>query len=221
MVDGEMIEQPDDGEMREKSNDALTFANEIAIADDEDYKVVGEFVVGLKDVRKRIKSLYYDGVDGTKGRGPVPLSRAAWQANIDAYNSVDNVAKKAVGIAGGKMETYIVERDRKSVEAKLKADKERADKAAALEAGGKTAEARAVSMAPPPPMPDRPVVAGLRVAKGWDFEINDESKLPREYLKPDEKAIRDVVKALGDKTNIAGVRVFPSAGIAGAGGKRK
>lgn len=44
--------------------------------------------------------------------------------------------------------------------------------------------------------------------EGWDFEIVDPAKLPREYLVPDVQAIRGTVKALGQGAHIPGVRIF-------------
>lgn len=55
-------------------------------------------------------------------------------------------------------------------------------------------------------MPKR--VEGLGFAENWTFEIEDESKLPREYLVPDRVAIGKTVKALKGRTAIAGVRAF-------------
>ena len=39
-------------------------------------------------------------------------------------------------------------------------------------------------------------------------EITDFALLPREYLIPDDSAIGKVVRALGNRTNIPGVRVY-------------
>lgn len=49
---------------------------------------------------------------------------------------------------------------------------------------------------------------GMGYREHWDFEIVDPSLLPREYLQPNEKAIREVVKALKGGAAIPGVRVF-------------
>jgi len=59
-----------------------------------------------------------------------------------------------------------------------------------------------------------PAVSGLSKRKGWGFEIQDESKIPREYLSVDETKIRRVVNALGPQANIPGVRVFPDTTFA-------
>lgn len=55
-------------------------------------------------------------------------------------------------------------------------------------------------------MPNR--VSGLGLAENWTFVIEDETKLPREYLIPDQQAIRRTVKAMKGRTNIPGVRAY-------------
>ena len=47
----------------------------------------------------------------------------------------------------------------------------------------------------------------------WNFQITDESLLPREYLMANEVKIRAVVKALKADTKIPGVRVFDEGGV--------
>jgi len=58
-------------------------------------------------------------------------------------------------------------------------------------------------------------VSGLSTREHWDFRITDPSKLPREYLIPNEAAIRSVVKGLKGQTNIPGVEVFRDDVVAG------
>lgn len=53
-----------------------------------------------------------------------------------------------------------------------------------------------------------PKVSGISTRKKWTFEILDITKLPAEYLKPNDTAIGGVVRALKDKTNIPGIRVY-------------
>ena len=64
--------------------------------------------------------------------------------------------------------------------------------------------------APPPPPPPVKVEAekieGLQMRKTWDFSIEDEKLIPREYLCVDEKKIGKVVKA--GIREIAGIRIF-------------
>ncbi len=64
-----------------------------------------------------------------------------------------------------------------------------------------------------PVTPTAEKTSGISKPKTWDFEIEDENAIPREYLIVDEKAVRGVVKAMKGKTNIPGVRVFQRGGI--------
>lgn len=57
-----------------------------------------------------------------------------------------------------------------------------------------------VSIAPPPK------AQGLSWRMDWDFEVEDEMLIPREYLKVDDVAIRRVCKSLKGKTRIPGIR---------------
>lgn len=73
---------------------------------------------------------------------------------------------------------------------------------------------QAAEMAPPPVVysaPSASKMVNVTNRTDWDYLIEDESKLPREYLIPNEKMIKGTVKAQKDKTNIPGVRVFPKS----------
>jgi phage-related minor tail protein len=61
---------------------------------------------------------------------------------------------------------------------------------------------------PPPPAVELEKTAGISYTEKWNFEITDEKLIPRDYLIPDEKKIRTIVKAMKGATNIPGVRVF-------------
>jgi len=66
-------------------------------------------------------------------------------------------------------------------------------------------------VAPPAP---KVTVQGASVRENWNFEIVDESLIPREYMMPDTVKIRRVVKAMKKETKIAGVRVFDAGTVA-------
>ena len=126
------------------------------------------------------------------------------------------------------------ERERLEAEARAQAEAEqrrlqaeaeaqRRQAAAGLEAIGETGDAARVLAAPvavptvvaaPVVMPSMPAMApppridGVSFRDDWDFEIENVALLPRDYLVPDEKKIRAVVKTLKAATNIPGVRVI-------------
>jgi len=221
MADGEIIPAvPSSAELKTETSEAVEFANEVAVIDDATYEIVGEFIVGLKVVRKRIKSIFYnDPKTGEVGKGHVPLMHSAWKAGLNAYNSLDEQAKKAEEIASDKLKTFIRERDAAEAKKKTNEIEKRAQEAEALAKVGKPAEARRVIARPlsVAPASVRPKIAGLSIPEGWDFEIEDEARLERKYLVPDLKAIKKIVSALGDKSAIPGVRVFKSHRLAGTG----
>lgn len=53
-----------------------------------------------------------------------------------------------------------------------------------------------------------PKVEGISFRTDWKWEVTDVSQVPREYMMVNEVAINGVVRAMKDKTNIPGVRVF-------------
>jgi len=52
-------------------------------------------------------------------------------------------------------------------------------------------------------------VEGISFSEIWRFEIENGDLIPKEYLLVDEKKIGQVVRALKDKCNIPGIRVYP------------
>ncbi len=123
------------------------------------------------------------------------------------------------------------EKQKREWEAKEKARLEEAER---LEAEGKAEEAQKAREAAekaaekaeereqqaaeafvPAPVVDSKVEVqkGVSTKVNWKFEVVDEMKVPREYLCVDEKAIGQVVRALKDKANIPGVRIYPESGI--------
>ena len=62
--------------------------------------------------------------------------------------------------------------------------------------------------APPAAVAPAPKAEGVWYREEWDFEVVEPGRVPREYLRVDEVALRAVVKALRGKAQIPGVRVF-------------
>ena len=123
------------------------------------------------------------------------------------------------------------EKQQREWEAKEKAKREEAEK---LEAEGKVEEARkarevadkaaakaeereqqAEQTFVPTPIVDSKVEKqeGVATKVNWKFEIINKSLIPRSYLKVDEVAIGQVVRALKRNTNIPGIRPYPESGI--------
>lgn len=84
---------------------------------------------------------------------------------------------------------------------------ERAEAAKIEQADAKRVAAELIPTAPVVHL-EQPKVAGVSSRQAWKFEIADASQIPREYLIPDEKAIGAVVRALGARASIPGVRTY-------------
>lgn len=89
------------------------------------------------------------------------------------------------------------------------------EEAALLEKQGQGDLAAAVieqaATAPPPVIAtplETPKNEGSSVAKKWRFRIVDADKVPAQFKIVDERKVRRVVDALGDKANIPGVEVY-------------
>lgn len=109
-----------------------------------------------------------------------------------------------------KEEAKARELEAKGRQAEADARRKAADEAEAQrmrDAESKRVAAESMPMAPVVHM-EAPKASGVSSRQAWKFEITNVALLPREYLLPDDKAIGGVVRALGDKCNIPGVRVY-------------
>lgn len=101
--------------------------------------------------------------------------------------------------------------------------KKKAEEAQRAREQGKEILATAIESAPiiapavvvPREVKPAPTVSGGTISsrEEWDFKIVDVNLIPREYLIPDEKTIRAVVKARKGSTQIPGIEVFARADV--------
>jgi len=97
--------------------------------------------------------------------------------------------------------------------ARKEAEEAQLARAMQLEKAGKKEQAAAVIEAPtqfiaPAKEEYKPATVNKRVTWG-DYEVTDPAAIPREYLMPDDKAIRKVIQGLKENTNIPGIRPVP------------
>lgn len=208
-------------EITEVETRALSVPNQaraISITDNATYEKAAEILLVIKDIRKEISDTF------------TPIKRkmdAAKKEVLDQEKRADIPLQEAEGIIKPKIADYLAEQERirKAEEDRLRAIAEKEEEerrlieAMELEAAGETEAAEEVISEPvyvPPPVVEKivPKIAGIVEKRTWTFEITDDSKLPRQYLVPDEKAIRAAVTSLKDRCNIPGVKVYPVTGIA-------
>lgn len=106
------------------------------------------------------------------------------------------------------------EEKRLQEEARKREEEARLQAAIEAEQHGEREEAEAIinerpAYVPPVVLPkSTPKVSGISYRDNWTFRITDPNKIPREYMVPNETAIRKVVSALKDKANIPGVEAY-------------
>lgn len=111
--------------------------------------------------------------------------------------------------------TKIREEMRKAERERAAEAEERFSKARELEKEGKPEEAEELRKEETTiaPVPKELKLDGTHLAETWDFEIVDESLIPRDFLVIDRVKIGKTVRMFKDKTNIPGVRVFSKTGV--------
>lgn len=190
----------------------LQEANQLAIATVEDLDAASELFNTLKNER--------DAHERARVVEKEPHLEAGRQ--VDAkWKPILTTLDSATTAIANKIRTFRREMERRAAEeqARLRAEQEKerlrlARQAEKAEARGLTDTADALireaeTMQPAIVQPAVPRhVPGLQTAERWTFVIEDESKLPREYLIPDQQAIRRTVQAMKGRTAIPGVRVY-------------
>lgn len=132
----------------------------------------------------------------------------------DPLDQAQRKIKRLMGEYDEEQERIRAEKERKLQEQARKEEEERRlAEAEAAEAAGETEVAEAileeeVEQAAVIVPKTTPKVSGMSFRVNWNFQITDETQIPREYLKPDEVKIGQVVRALKDKLSIPGIRIY-------------
>lgn len=202
----------DTNELLVTASERLREATELTIGSAEDLDAASE----LFNVTKRARDEY----ERERVAEKAPHLEAA--RAVDArWKPVLTTLDTAAESIANKIRAFRREMERRAAEeqARLRAEQEKerlrlARQAEKAEARGLTDTADALireaeTMQPAIVQPAVPRhVPGLQTAERWTFVIEDESKLPREYLIPDQQAIRRTVQAMKGRTAIPGVRVY-------------
>ena len=189
----------------------LSDVKTIAIRTPEQLQSAGDV---SNKIKTRIKQLDTERKELTK-----PLDEVKAKI-MDKYRPALEQLTQAQRLIDGVIAGYLEEQRKIQQEKQRKADeearkeKERAEAKAkewAAKGNDKKAEEwldkSETVVAPVIQAPDTKA-AGISTREDWDFEISDASLIPREYLIPDEKAIRAFVKATKGKKEIPGVKII-------------
>jgi len=193
-------------------NLAVTNANALIITDGEGLQTASIY---LKECNLRIKAI------GVEFDDIIKKAHEAHKASTSRRKLHLDPVNKAKAIISAKVSQYnvLVQRKRAEAEAEAKRkaqeeqDAQKIADAEVLQAEGETELAEAVLTEERPlevvqaPVAE-PEPEGLSYRDNWQFEIVSIKDIPTEYLQVNEKAIRQVVKALKGNTKIAGIKVI-------------
>ena len=187
-------------------------ARAVLITNNTTYQQACSILLIVKDLRKEIENVFK------------PMKKkldAAKKEILEQERKADLPLQEAEAFLKPQISKYIAEQEiikrkeeeRLREEARKRDEEERLKEALALEREGLKEEAKELIAEPvyvaPIVLPEfTPKISGISTQKRWTFRIVDVTKIPHQYLIPDEKAIRQVVRALRNKANIPGIEVY-------------
>lgn len=214
------IKEPDTKEVEAQGAQLLKRAMELVINDDASFQVAGEIMLDAKKCQKAVEWLYAESIS---------LAHKLHKSLCAKSNLLSTPAITAEMTAKRKMGVYQQEieqarraeadRLRKQAEAQAEADRiakaqEQMDKGD-LKGCEQTLEAPAAPVVVRVQTPEPPKLAGVSFRDEVKFEITDPDAIPRNLCCPDEKKIRNFVKAMGANAVIPGVRVWIEKVVSG------
>ncbi len=166
----------------------------------------------IEESKKKIIAFFREPLEYL-ARAEIAVKKAmiGWQTEQERIRREEEA--KLAEIQRKEAERLQREADKEAARAEsLKTDKAKA--AAAAKAEELKAQAEATTAIAPTVESTVEEVSGISTRKVWKFKIEDISKLPREYMIPDEKYIGQIVRASKGKKEIPGVKIYSEDVIA-------
>lgn len=202
---------PDTAPMQSAGTDLVTRAEAMKVTNAEQFQEAGQLLLDAKALVRKIQGEF------------APSKKAAHEAHksvvqlearmLEAPQHAENVLKRVIG-AWQAAETKRIrdEEQRLAAIARKEQEDRQLAEAAQLEASGQKELAEEVVSRPvvaPVVSIPKPAVRGVTTVMLRRYRIVDASKINRQFLIPDETAIRKVVEALGkDAEQVVGGIVF-------------
>lgn len=207
------IIEPDSKEMEVQGASLLERSKAIVITDDASFQAAGELLLEIKKGRKAVEWLYAESIKAAHGLHKMLCGKSNL---LDSpMVTAESETKKKMGAYQMDVERQRRDEDaRKRKEEEAKAEAERIAKAqdqmdkGDLKGCEQTLEAPAAPITVRVETPEPPKIGGVSFRDEVKFEITDPDAVPRNMCVPDEKKIRNFVKAMGKATNIPGVRIW-------------
>jgi hypothetical protein len=210
VVLSEVDEQQLDAQVQWGKN-AIMQASRLPMETAGDMEVASAMRGAIKDRQSAIKGLL---------EPFIKAAHALHKSHTTRRKEIIAPLEEAEGILNKKMVAWQTAEEARIAEEQKKLDEQaKLDAAVEAEQEGNEALAEAIIEDQVPvtaPPVEKAKTNGVNFSNTWTYEITDESAIPREYLIPDEKAIKAVVKAQKDRCKIPGIRVFAQKGIKSA-----
>lgn len=199
------------------------------VTNDDELKIVDQFVKGGKALIKEIRDGYDDIISDAHG---------TWKGAIAKRDHYLKPADEGVKIAKGKMAPYLEEQRRKiqeaeerarraqqeAEEAEQRAEEERQKAAREAMHDGDQKKAEKILAKPTPEfvpetvvVPEAVKLEGTHATRRWTFEVTNIYLVPRSLLILDKVAVNKIVQEKKKDTNIPGIRAFQKTGVSSGG----
>ncbi len=175
------------------------------ITTNEQFQETGAFVQGIKSKQKEVKDHYEQKRVQTYEKYKAVTTEIS--SYIDSLVKAERIVKKKLGVYREEQARKHREESQRLLAEARKKEEERL-LAEAEETGDDSILDDELIIPQPVVETEVPAMKGVSFTTVWKFEVVNVSELPREYLMPDERYIRDVVKALKGNTKIPGIRVY-------------
>jgi len=198
------INEVDTVDIRPKVNEFQEMAEVLKIENDVDYQSAAELEKQARTLNKYIEDRFKPTKDALN---------AAKNELMKMIKGFTVPLQEAVNIIKDRKNTYWrkKEQERLAEQRRLQAEEQKAEEDRRLNEAIDTGDESVLYepvIAPEVQIEDTLKVDGEYHVDVPKFEIVDETKIPREYLMPDEQKIRRIVNAAHGKIEIPGVRIW-------------
>jgi hypothetical protein len=215
----------------EAKRDALAVLSSIkalAVIDQPSLSLANGLLVRIKALRRNFDEEFNPGIaEAFQHHRTLVAQKKKW---TDPLDDAERLLKP-------KIATYLRDEDERRLAAERAAQRAKevaeakavvaADKATdlihegRLDEAEKVVEQAAVDIeavnASVPLIPDKPVAEGASLRTLWEWDVEDESKVPRLFLKLDEVKINGYVRNMKDQGHIDGIHIYKTTTVASRG----
>lgn len=204
----------DQKEVEIKALTVVEQANAIKVVDSESYVAAGEMWKTIKNMMKEISDTFDPII--SKAHASHKEALAQKEKFYKPLETVNKSVKKSMSDYDAEQERIRKEEERRLAEIARKEEEERKlQEAIEAESRGDVEESEAIMeeevyVPPVVILKSTPKVSGGPVYREvWKIRIKDVSKVPREYMLPDEKKLGQMARALKRQFNVSGVEAYP------------